>query len=388
MKCCILFVDDEPNVIAGLRRMLHPLRAEWDMHFATSGAEALTLAEKLPLDVVVSDMRMPGMDGATLLGEIRDRYPSAIRIVLSGHSDRAMAMGSVRVAHQYLAKPCSADKLRTTIDRARQLRATLQSPHLAELISRMDRLPSIPALYTQLVDEIESPSGSAKRAGEIIARDVAMSAKVLQFVNSAFFGMPQRVTSPAQAAVLLGLNLLKSLVLGFQVFSVDRNAGSAADLERLWAHSLTVSSLARHIASEERAPPQEVEDAVIGGMLHDIGKILVPPSPSSPGKPDLAEDDERFVREYGVSIEQLGAYLLGIWGLPASIVEIVAYHRRPSERAGPRSLSIWSVHAANAVAERFPEDDPDVLGIDREYAGPGDLVARVRSWNAACLRLR
>jgi YesN/AraC family two-component response regulator len=80
----ILFVDDEPNLIDGLRRMLRSFRQRWNIAFATSGSEALELMSQRPFDVIVSDMRMPGMDGRQLLEEVEKRHPQTVRVVLSG----------------------------------------------------------------------------------------------------------------------------------------------------------------------------------------------------------------------------------------------------------------------------------------------------------------
>ena len=158
MKKRILFVDDEPEVLNGLKRMLRGMRHEWDISFATSGREALELFDDGPgFDVVVSDMRMPGMDGAQLLEEVKKRRPGAVRIVLSGHSEREMVMKSVGHTHQYLAKPCRPDVLKATVERACALRSLLANESLLELVTRLDKLPSLPSLYFQIMEELSSP---------------------------------------------------------------------------------------------------------------------------------------------------------------------------------------------------------------------------------------
>ncbi|MEO7650489.1 MAG: response regulator, partial [Bryobacteraceae bacterium] len=102
----LLFVDDEPKVLEGLKRSLRPMREDWNMSFVTSGAEALQTLEQAPFDVIVSDMRMPVMDGAQLLNEVRQRFPQVVRIVLSGQSDKELIYQSIAATHQYLDKPC------------------------------------------------------------------------------------------------------------------------------------------------------------------------------------------------------------------------------------------------------------------------------------------
>ena len=108
----ILFVDDDPRILEELRDMLRPQRHDWEMAFAPSGDAALALMQASPFDVIVSDMRMPGMDGAALLARVRQEYPQVVRIVLSSHTELSTALRVVPVAHQFLAKPCDAEMLR------------------------------------------------------------------------------------------------------------------------------------------------------------------------------------------------------------------------------------------------------------------------------------
>lgn len=208
MKLSVLFVDDEPHVLQGLQRMMRSMRQEWEIITAGGGLEALDLLSRKPVDVVVTDMRMPGMDGTQLLNEIKNSYPQIVRIILSGQSDREMILKSVRPAHQYLAKPCNDEILKSTIERSCWLRDLLADNSLKQLISRIDSLPSLPTLYLEILRELESPYSSMQKIGEIISRDIGMTAKILQMVNSAFFGFRRHIASPAEAAELLGLETI------------------------------------------------------------------------------------------------------------------------------------------------------------------------------------
>ena len=126
----VLFVDDEPNVLSGLRRMLHPMRRQWDMHFAQGGAEALEALAAAPFDIVVADMRMPGIDGAALLAEVSRTHPRIMRIVLSGQANREAVLRGVGAAHQYLSKPCDAEEIRRRLERLFALRDLLANDDL------------------------------------------------------------------------------------------------------------------------------------------------------------------------------------------------------------------------------------------------------------------
>src|SRR5581483_5953516 len=171
----ILFVDDEPNILQGLQRMLRPMRHEWDIAFAQSGPEALKLLEQSPFDIVVSDMRMPRMNGAQFLAEVRDRHPQIVRIILTGQSDQEAILRAIGSTHQYLSKPCNADTLKSTVARACALRDLLASDALKKLVSKMTTLPSPSSLYCQMIAALEAPNTSLHQVAEIVAKDVGMT---------------------------------------------------------------------------------------------------------------------------------------------------------------------------------------------------------------------
>lgn len=183
MRQRILFVDDEPQVLSGLRRMLWDMRDRWELHFAGSGPEALALLTELPMDVVVSDARMPGMDGPTFLEEVRRRWPGAARMILSGHSDREYVMRAVKPAHQFLSKPCSPEELKATINRLLGLGEFFKDERMRRAIARLDTLPVLPAVFAELTDELRSPNTSVKTLGDIISRDVGLATGILKLVD-------------------------------------------------------------------------------------------------------------------------------------------------------------------------------------------------------------
>jgi len=191
----VLFVDDDQNVLAGLRRMLRPLRTEWTTEFVDGGEKALAYMAENPVDVIVTDMRMPGMDGVQLLEQVVIRHPSAVRIALSGHSDQEMLIKVAGLAHHYLSKPCDTETLKSTVRRSLTLRDHFQNKTIGRLVARVQSLPSLPNNYHDILHEIGSPEPSLTRVANIISRDAAMTAKVLQLVNSAFFGTARRVSA-------------------------------------------------------------------------------------------------------------------------------------------------------------------------------------------------
>ena len=356
----VMFVDDEPQVLRGITRMLDCADVDWEIETAGGGAEALEMLESDPVDVLVSDMMMPGMDGSQLLEQVADRFPGVVRIILSGQATRESVYRAVKPMHQYLSKPCEADVLLETISRACALRATLNKVNAHDLLQGDLKLPSLPSLYQEIVAEMESEHGSVARVGEIIAKDVAMTAKILQIANSALFGARATITSPAQAATRLGLDTLKALVLSIQVFqSFDVSSIPGFQLEQLQHHCLAVGQLARKIAQSSDLDSDAVGEAFTAGLLHDTGKLVLAANQpetfakvlkAAKTRPDQVRSIEQEL--IGLGHDEIGGYLLALWGIPQGIVEAVAFHHH-IEDFGESSLSIpFVVYLANSLVRR------------------------------------
>jgi HD-like signal output (HDOD) protein len=372
----ILFVDDEPRVLAALERMLRPMRNSWAMSFAASGHAALELMKAASFDVVVSDIRMPVMNGLQLFEEVKRLYPETVRIILSGDSDRELTMKAVNVSHQFLSKPCHTEMLKAAITRTCELSNLLQKESLKAMVSRLDSLPSLPALYLEIMQELQSEQSSINIIGDIISRDLAMTAKILQLVNSAYFGLPRHIASPEQAVFLLGLDTIKSLVLSIQVFSKFKLRNIPESFQRrLWDHSMKTAQLSKTIARQERQEQAVIDNSFMAGMLHDAGKLVMAscyPDQynnivySSGGNLSLAD---RELKAFGVTHAEAGAYLMGLWGLPNPIIEAIAFHHSPGRSLARHFTPLTSVYIANILAnEEAGEatEDPDNR-IDFEY---------------------
>lgn len=357
----ILFVDDQDNVLSALRRMLHGRRDRWDMDFASGGEEAIQKLEQKPFDVVVTDMRMPGIDGAELLSRARDRWPSIVRIVLSGQSEPDRILRSMATTHIYLTKPCDALRLTTVVSQSSVLRNRLPDAGIKRIVSQMGAAPCQAPVYEQLLHELSDPYPSIERLGSLIASDIGMTAKILQLVSSSFFGQPQRVRTPEQAASLLGVNLLRELVLSAGIFQpVDFADIEGFSLEELNRHSREVAECARMIAELETSDQRTIDDAWLAGMLHDIGKIVL--ASSMPGSYQEAvrlaqlEGKSLWAAErevFGTSHAEVGSYLLSLWGLPSPICEAVGTFRshRTYESDG-NFMPVTAVHVANVLRRK------------------------------------
>ena len=356
----VLFVDDESRILEGLRRLLRPQRNEWEMAFAPGGEAALALMEASPFDVIVSDMRMPGMDGATLLCRVRELYPQVVRIVLSGHTELSTALQVVPVAHQFLAKPCDADMLRVAVERACHLKALLSDESIRRTVTGLGDLPSLPRTYEALMQAVADPDVSIQKIAKIVEQDVGISAKVLQLVNSAFFGITHSMTSIPSAVSYLGINTLKDLVLSVEIFRAFRPERSLPgfSLENLQRHA----QLTAHIAARLPVPKHLADIAVVAGMLHDVGKLILAWKLSGHFGKMLVEAHEAHCPvnkveegENGFSHAEIGAYLLGLWGLPYTVVEAVALHHGPNRVPHQDFDASSAVYAANLLAHELEE---------------------------------
>jgi HD-like signal output (HDOD) protein len=332
----ILFVDDEPNVLSGLQNLLRKQRGEWSMAFAVGGQEALAELAKAPYDVIVSDMRMPGMDGAALLHRVKTDYPGVARIVLSGYAERDAVMRALPVAHQYLSKPCDGEVLREVIERVCRMQAMLAEERLRQVIGRMDRLPSAPKTYWELERVLANPDAGIADVAIVVERDPSMAIKLLQLSNSAFFGLGRQVTSVAQAVSYLGIELVKGLALTTEVFGeLEKNRPvDGFLLDELQRDAFITAKVVKKILAGD---PRQAEFAFTAAVVHDIGQLVVATSMREQfaGIVQVSLAGEQRIHEaeldvLGVSHPEIGAYLLGIWGLPPTIVEAVACHHNPS----------------------------------------------------------
>jgi HD-like signal output (HDOD) protein len=356
----ILFVDDEPNLLSGLRRMLASMRREWNMHFVENGMEALKYLETNSIDVIVSDMRMPGMNGAQLLYEVAERHPHVVRIVLSGQSSQEEVFRAIGPSHQYLSKPCDPENLKKIIQRAGNLRDTLFHEDIKAIISKIEKLPCLPETYSELHALIKNEDASLQQIGRVIEKDIAMTAKILQLVNSAYFGISQKIDSAAHAVSYLGLDMIRAL--STSLCEEFRHHELLFFMQDLLKHSLITATVAKKIALNQKASKYIVQQSFTAGMLHDCGHLIL--AANFPEKYNLylrtategSDSADRIEKElFGTTHDGLGAYLLGIWGLPDPIVEAVALHQEPHKCQHMEFSPLTALHIADGLdAGNFP----------------------------------
>lgn len=396
MKRNILFVDDDTNILQGLRRMLRPMREKWDTHFATSGQEALEIMSRIKMDAVVSDMRMPGMDGPELLRRVQQEHPDAIRFALSGYSDQEMVGRSIAPTHQYITKPCDEKMLVEALEQAISARELVPNKNVLDRLARIEHLPVLPRVYNRITSELAKGDPSPKDIGDIVAQDVGLSANILKLVNSAYFGLARHIATPQQAVIVLGVNVIRSLVLSLHVFQSFKPTGRPSfSLTLLWAHCLRAATIARTVAQAEGLPREQADHAYIAALLHDVGKLLLDAQCPDDCRRvyEMVRQNNRRVAEaetevLGLTHAQVGAYLLGLWGLPGQVVHAVVRHH--AAEPDPAQLSIAEiVYFANLL-------DHDIIVFHEHYARPTPEPARLEAiggvekyeaWKAAVIAM-
>ena len=304
----ILFVDDERNVLQGLRRSLRSMRKEWNMAFAYSGKDALDILQETPVDVIVSDMRMPEMDGAQLLEQACAEYPNTVRFVLSGQADRDTTYRAIGPSHQFFSKPCDIDALIAAISSACAHRDGL-STDAVRAISGLRCLPTPTRQRSALTAALQQEQLTINYAASLISRDPGMSLKTLQLTNSTYFGAAAAVYCPDRAARMLDIDVFQDLARQGR-FSVPLTNEDAEDAyTQLVDVSNLTAMICKRIANLEGTSPQMQMLAFAAGLFSQIGDLLL----HTEAGDHLADSCKT----------QTTAYLLTLWGAPASLISVL-----------------------------------------------------------------
>ncbi len=391
----VMIIDDDADALYRTQQMLRGYSRDWQMRFCFGPEPALDALAAEPFDVVIADLKMPGADGAELLACVRDLYPDAVRLLVCNPAEQAEMLRSVGPAHQYLAKPVDPNVFFESVSRAGLLNKRLGKPGLKTLVSQINTLPSLPGVYLDLMTELRKDEPSVPRIATLVSRDVSMTAKVMQLVNSSFFGLAVHVHDVKHAATLLGLNALKPLVLSAGVFrQLEESRVPAALAESVLDHSLAVGCLARQLADMERLTRDQADDALLAGILHDIGKLvladhfgrdyaLVCLAADKTSLPLLSAELDQF----DASHADVGGYLLGLWGLPQDLIEAVAFHHEPSAHNVDRFSPLTAVHVANALVHAADNpaesDDAPPPKLDMAYLARLGCTQRLPAWREA-----
>jgi len=344
----ILFVDDEAAILASLSNLLRKDRHRWDLVFAAGGPEAARHIERERFDVIITDMRMPDLDGAELLALVKARWPSTARIMLSGHAESDAVMRALPLVHQFISKPCDVKTLRGVIERCCADTGVGPDRSIAATIGNLPRLPSLPSAYEEMRVALANPRCTTPQLVAIIERDPALAAKTLHVANTSYFGTGQAVCSIPAAFATVGVEMMRQLVESSMIEPMlDPPAGFS--IAEVCESSVRCAQLARRAVSD----PKLAEEAYAAGLLHDLGRFVlavelgerygrVLETVARTGRP-LYEVEQELIN---ITHADVGAHLLTMWALPPTLIEAVAQHHAPRALPGTVHALVAAVQAS------------------------------------------
>ena len=374
----ILFVDDELPILKSLNRLF--MDTEYEVLTAGSGEEALEILADEKVDIVITDMRMPVMDGYQLLEKIKERHPNVLRIILSGYSEKNTILAALQknLAKLYILKPWDNDKLILLVDQIFETENILHDSNLLDLINNTDELPTLKSSYLQIMDLIDTDADLVKIASAI-ERDHSVATKVLHIINSAFYDV--KTGSVKHAIAFLGLSNIRNILLATSIVDSFNMSGIyGTRLEMLWNHSFICSKIVNMIYGK-LLNKKLSESESSAGLLHNIGIVLllkIFPEQyieifrrTEKEKNNLLQIEQESLH---VTHQQAGGYLLKWWELPYPIVEAALYHHTPFATGIINHELIYAVniaqHYASIIVKNQLSDtfDPSVfsaLGINQ-----------------------
>lgn len=391
----ILFVHDDVAVLKTLKDALQSAGGGWEVECSATIPDGLDRLGRGAFDVVVAGAGVRDLPGGSFLDRAAVCQPRAVRFLLSNGGSRGMLVRAGGAAHQEFATPGDVEATFERLESTLALGDMLDDTHLKGVISRLKAVPSLPAVYVAIMTELRQAEPSAGKVGELVSKDAGMSAKLLQLVNSPFFSIRMRVTDPGHAVRLLGLETVRALVLSLHIFQqFDERTVLRFRLGRVWRHSLAAAGCARLIGRLRNGTDDPVGEATTASVLHDIGKLVLASSLKEEYAAALELAEQSHVTQWEAEWKvmrathaEVGAYLLGLWGLPESIVQAVAWHHRPSQCPSTRFGPLGVVHAAECIEHEMHPDD--VIGAppaaDAAYMDRFSAAWHYPAWRAACL---
>jgi HD-like signal output (HDOD) protein len=361
----------------------------WGLTYATSAAQALVALTERSFDVVIAEVSRDRAEGLEVLAQVKADRPEAARIVLSDPIDSELIQRALTVAHQCVAKPCEPVQFWRVVERTCFLHGLMGNRAIRGLLGGLERLPSVPRSYVALTQALGREDVELAEIVAIVEKDTAMATKVLQLVNSAFFGRPRRITSIPVTVSLLGFERMKALALGTHVFGMLSDADSRAyGIDRLQERSLLSAQLARRFLSGTL----RADEGFTVGLLLDIGKLLLAVCLKDRYRDVLEQARRRNTtvdaierEQFEVSHAVVGACMLAVWGLPATIIEAVAFHHAPGGVLHGDTMLVDAVHVADAMADaildgRIPQRRE--LALDPILMSRDGMEERFRAWRA------
>jgi HD-like signal output (HDOD) protein len=385
----ILIADADVKTVDEFRRAMG---ASWIVIGATTGNAAMAEAQKQTFDVVVANFDLPGLGGAEMLNRMRVINPKSIRFIAAAETVKEKVMCHVLGGHQFMAVPFDPTTIKSSIERSLAADYGMTSS-MRELVGRIRTFPTIPSLYMEVVNALKDPNSSTEDIGAIIAKDMAMTTKLVQVLNSAYFGLSRTITDPTEAVGILGFETVKSLIMTIKVLSqYDKVKPVYFSIDNIWRHSTNVARTARVMALLEIGDNDCSATAYTAGLMHDLGKVILAANFDGQyhGAHAVARKQQIPLWEvekdiFGATHGEIGAYLLGLWGMSPEVVRVAALHHYPLRSGDESFTALTAVHVANALEN---EDNPDNDGlppalVDVAYLKHLGLEERFALWRDA-----
>jgi putative nucleotidyltransferase with HDIG domain len=379
----LLFVGRSEGDLKQLGLALGRAEPDWSIRHVHEIDAALEQLGRRPAALVLAELEEADGDYERLFTSIADSCPGTIRFALVKPLDTVPP--KIPLAHQCLAVREDISYLQPILAAGIAV-AQRASEHagLVKLISRLHDVPSPPALYFDIREQLEAPDGNLAQMADITARDPSLVARVLKIANSGFYALPRTVSDITEAIGLIGTDSLLGLVLAAHLYSGLPPPG--LNLELLWQHTTKVSSLARQIAQLEGGNRMDQSTSAVAGLLHDIGLMMLLENEPARYQPlwQRSGGDEaalaRMEREaFGVTHGELGALVLSLWTLPEAVVQAVANSHKPDEPG--LSLTCRAVLAAEWLLDSSGTLN---LNVSDTPAALGDMVPEtLDQWVAA-----
>ncbi len=365
MTTRILIIDEDPQALQNYRDALAPKATQWTIDYAATVDQGLQAAQDGKPDIVIAALSTSDGHGADILARFEEIAPDAQRFITASETDKPKLESTFGSSFQFLPSPCPAPRLITEIQRCVAIDTWLGNDRIKQLVAKMGEFPSLPPIYLKVVNALNSRHADTETISQAIAGDLAISAKVLQTVNSSFYGFDEKIANIAEAINILGTECVKNLVLAIQVFNnIGRSADQKAITDELWHHSMSVAVAARRIVSYESKDEKAAEEAYTAGLMHDIGKLILLNTVPEQYAEARALANEKAIPQtdaedqiIGCNHAETGAYVLARWGMPANLTEAVALHHDPVNSFGKSFSTLAAVHIANAIVHHRQNPD-------------------------------
>jgi HD-like signal output (HDOD) protein len=378
----ILFVDDELRILQSIERLLRPYRRELEATFANGGEAALAIMDACPFDILVTDIRMPKVDGIAVLQYAKTQHPHIIRLALSGQTDLEAMIRSACLAHQFLAKPCGVEILHDVLNRIYGLHQQLRTSETRAALASLGALPSLPGSYYELNERLSGPRVNREEIISLIERDVGMLAKLLQIVNSPVFGSKKPLITARDAVSSIDLQMLRELLLVGQIFELcEVPEAKSFSMLNFYRHSLLVGSIASALVHTQ----SQAGEAFTAGMLHDVGMLIL--VSRLPGLYEEINQRSRRQQQPFYQMEErssshslLGAALFSLWGLPYTVVEAAARHHEIDHLRHREFGVLDAVYVAQLLVEQLEQNSQEVSELDDRYLRRVGVWERLPRW--------